>query len=106
MPEIPDLEGYHAYFNRRLPGVKVAVAAVTIPIVERAPREEFAQRLGGSVFEPVERVGKYLLFPFDSGDILVVHAMLTGRFQYCDPKERKRAKTAFVLALENGRELR
>jgi len=33
MPEIPDLEGYRAYFNRRLPGVKVAVAAVTIPIV-------------------------------------------------------------------------
>ena len=106
MPEIPDLEGYRAYFNRRLPGLKVAVAAVTIPIVVRAPREEFAQRIGGCVFEPVERVGKYLLFPFQGGDCLVVHAMLTGRFQYCDPKDRKRAKTAFVLGLENGMELR
>jgi len=28
VPEIPDLEGYRAYFNRRLPGVKVAVAEV------------------------------------------------------------------------------
>ncbi len=82
------------------------MAAVTIPIVVRAAREEFAQRLGGQVFEPVRRVAKYLLFPFENGERLVVHAMLTGRFQYCAPKERKRAKTAFVLALANGMELR
>jgi len=35
-----------------------------------------------------------------------VHAMLTGRFQYCDPAQRRRARTAFVLALDSGRELR
>jgi len=106
LPEIPDLEGYRAYFNRRLPGLKVETAAVTIPIVVRAPREEFAARLAGNVFGSVERRGKYLLFSFQSGDWLVVHPMLTGRFQYCHPKERSRAKTAFVLALENGMELR
>ena len=32
--------------------------------------------------------------------------MLTGRFQYCEPRERKRAKTTFLLGLENGKELR
>src|SRR3990172_7593001 len=106
MPEIPDLEGYRAYFNRRLPGLKVETAAVTIPIVVRAPREEFAARLAGNVFGSVERRGKYLLFSFQSGDWLVVHPMLTGRFQYCHPKERRRAKTGLVLALENGMELR
>ena len=106
MPEIPDLEGYRAYFKRRLPGLRVEAAAVTIPIVVRAPKEEFAQRLTGNTFGPLERRGKYLLFPFQSGDRLLVHPMLTGRFQYCAPEEKKRAKTAFVLALENGMELR
>jgi len=106
MPEIPDLEGYRAYFNKRLPGQKVKWAQVTIPIVVRVPREEFAMALAGRAFSPVERRGKYLLFPFEGGPWLVVHPMLTGRFQYCDPKERRRAKTAFVIALEDGQELR
>ena len=106
MPEIPDLEGYRAYFNRRLPGVGVAQAAVTIPIVVRAPKEEFAQALAGETFAEVCRRGKYLLFPFGSGRLMVVHPMLSGRFQYCDPGEKRRAKTAFVLGLDNGMELR
>ncbi|MBI1884736.1 MAG: Fpg/Nei family DNA glycosylase [Chloroflexi bacterium] len=106
MPEIPDLEGYCAYFNKRLPGLEVTQAQVVIPIVVRASREEFADALGGRTLAEMRRVGKYLLFPFDAGPYLVVHAMLTGRFQYSDPSERKRAKTAFVLSLENGKELR
>ena len=106
MPEIPDLEGYRAYFNRRLPGLRVTAATVTIPIVVRAPKEEFAARLSGNVFSPVERRGKYILFPFQSGDCLVVHPMLAGRFQYCQSSQKRQAKTAFVLGLENGMELR
>ena len=106
MPEIPDLEGYRTYFNRRLPGVRVAEAAVTIPIVVRAPKEEFAQALTGETFAEARRRGKYLLFPFQSGRLMVVHAMLSGRFQYCDPGEKRRAKTAFVLSLDSGMEIR
>ena len=106
MPEIPDLEGYRAYFNRRLPGRRVEWGQVTIPIVVRASREEFAAVLSGNTLGPVERRGKCLLFPFASGHLLVVHPMLAGRFQYCQAGEKRRAKTAFVLALEDGQELR
>jgi formamidopyrimidine-DNA glycosylase len=105
MPEIPDLEGYRAYFNARLPGQRVAHALVTIPIVVRTPRDRF-EALSGETFGELRRVAKYLLFPFRSGLMMAVHAMLTGRFQYCDPKLKRRAKTAFVLALEEGMELR
>jgi len=31
MPEIPDLEGYRAYFNKRLPGLAVESAQSVIP---------------------------------------------------------------------------
>src|SRR2546425_11917045 len=96
MPEIPDLEGYRAYFNKRLPGVRVESAEALIPWMVRAGREEFEGRMAGQVFKPVERRAKYMLFPFastgarpgESGDWLVVHAMLSGRFQYCEPKHR------------------
>ena len=106
LPEIPDLEGYRAYFNARLPGVRVSHALVTIPIVVRSAREEFAAALTGEAFAEARRQGKYLLFPFESGRLMVVHAMLTGRFQYCDPAQKRRAHTAFVLALDNGLEMR
>ena len=106
MPEIPDLEGYRGYFNRRLPGRHVEAAEALIPWMIRTGGEEFEKRMPGRVFRPVERRGKLLLFAFEGGDWLVVHAMLTGRFQYCEPKHRRRSKTAFVLRLDNGMEMR
>ena len=84
----------------------MAEARVTIPIVVRTPKEEFAEALTGDRFGEAHRIGKYLLFPFASGRVLVVHAMLTGRFQYCEPKQKVRGKTAFVLTLGNGMDVR
>jgi formamidopyrimidine-DNA glycosylase len=106
MPEIPDLEAYTAYFNRRLPGLKVEYAEMPIPWLVRAGREEFEQRIKGQVFQPVYRHGKLLMFPFESGDYFVVHAMLTGRYQYVEPSHRRRSTTAWILGLDNGMELR
>ena len=114
MPEIPDLEGYAAYFNQRLPGLAVVQAEAPIPWIVRTGREEFLERMQGQVFEPVRRVAKMLFFPFapagaspgQSGDFLVVHAMLAGRYQYTEPKTKRRSKTAWVLTLDNGLELR
>jgi formamidopyrimidine-DNA glycosylase len=107
MPELPDLEAYRSYFNRRIVGVPIEEAAVLIPLVVRAPKEEFVAVLRGNAFGPLERRGKFLLFPLERGDrTLAVHSMLTGRFQYCPPEQKRRAKTCFVLALADGHELR
>ena len=114
MPEIPDLEGYAAYFNKRLPGLTVVQAEAPIPWIVRAGREEFLERMKGHVFQPVRRVAKMLFFPFapmgarpgKGGDFLVVHAMLAGRYQYVEPKTKRRSKTGWVLTLDNGMELR
>ena len=138
MPEIPDLEGYAAYLNKRLPGVAVVEAEAPIPWMIRTGGDDFLERMKGQVFGEIGRVAKMLIFPFagnsarlgarkgahlgarkgahlgarkgarpgDSGDFLAVHAMLTGRYQYVEPKEKRRAMTAWLLRLENGMELR
>ncbi len=106
MPELPDLEAYRAFFNRRLPGVAIEEVTVRIPIVIRVPKADFIATLTGNVFGEVERRGKFLLFSLRSGDYLAIHSMLTGRFQYRQPQEKRRPKTCFVLALNNGHELR
>jgi formamidopyrimidine-DNA glycosylase len=109
MPEIPDLEGYRAYFNKRLPGLTVTGVEAPIAWMVRAGREEFEQRLVGGTFLPVQRVAKMLLFPLERGgerEFLVVHAMLAGRYQYTAPETQRPRMTAWVLKLDNGMELR
>ncbi len=107
MPELPDLEAYRSYLSRRIVGVRIEEAAVLIPLVVRAPKEEFVAALRGNAFAPIGRRGKFLLFPLERGDYtLAVHPMLSGRFQYCLSQEKRRAKTCFVLALADGHELR
>jgi formamidopyrimidine-DNA glycosylase len=106
VPEIPDLEGYRAYFNKRLPGLSMESAEAPISWMARMGRDEFEQRMKGQVWLPAYRRAKYLIYPFESGDNLVVHAMLTGRFEYVKPKEKRRAATAFILHLSNGMDFR
>lgn len=106
MPELPDLEAYRAFFNRRIPDVAIQAVTVRIPLVLRVPKDEFIATLTGNVFGEVERRGKFILFFLRSGHYLAVHPMLTGRFQYRRPQEKRQPKTCFVLALSNGHELR
>jgi formamidopyrimidine-DNA glycosylase len=106
MPEIPDLEAISGFLNQRLPGVRIERAQALIPVVFRVPRVDFEGALGGNVFGRTKRLGKFLLFDLESGHKLVVNPMLTGRFQYVAPEEKRRAKTCMVLALGDGRELR
>jgi formamidopyrimidine-DNA glycosylase len=106
MPEIPDLEAHAAYFNKRLPGVGIETAERPLAWIVRATPEEFEGRLPGQTLAKVHRHAKMLFFRLESGDFIVVHAMLTGRYQYVEPKTKMRSKTAWVLGLGNGMQLR
>ena len=106
MPEVPDLEAIRAFLNQHIVGQSVTRVDVPIPVVIRVPREEFVRLLTGDSFGEVTRYGKYLLFPLASGRVMVINAMLTGRFSYVDPKTRKHARTCIVFGLSDGCELR
>jgi formamidopyrimidine-DNA glycosylase len=106
MPEIPDLEAIRGLLNQRLPGVQIERAEFLIPVVFRVPKEEFVRTLEGNTFSETVRRGKFLLFGLASGHLLVINAMLTGRFQYVLPEKKRGARTCMVLGLANGWELR
>jgi formamidopyrimidine-DNA glycosylase len=106
MPEIPDLEAIRGFLNQRLPGVRIDRAEFLIPVVFRVPKDDFIATLEGNTFGQTERYGKFLLFELKSGHLLVINAMLTGRFQYLQPDVKRFARTCLVLGLENGWELR
>jgi len=106
MPEIPDLEAIRGFLNQRLPGVAIERAEYLIPVVFRVPKDEFVSTLPGDVFGETARRGKFLLFALRSGRVLVINAMLTGRFQYLQPDVKRRARTCLVFGLANGWDLR
>ena len=106
MPEIPELEAIKGYFTAEIAGKTIASADARIPFVFRTPAQELRETLVGDTFGPVQRHGKFLLFPLASDRVLAINPMLTGRFQYVEPKTKLRAKTCLVLGIEDGRSLR
>jgi formamidopyrimidine-DNA glycosylase len=105
MPEIPDLEAIRYFLEPRLRGNSVRSAEVRLPWLVRTGADGLAT-LVGHEFVTVHRHGKFLLFATDDDRLLVVNPMLTGRFQWAEPPERKRPMTALVLAFEDEHELR
>ena len=107
MPELPDLHNIQLFLDRELSGVAVEEVEGKQPLVIRMPTfDQFSETLRGDTFTGVRRRGKFLLFSFKSGHVLAVNPMLTGRLQYVDPGEKRLAKTCFVMALSNGKQLR
>ena len=107
MPELPDLEAIEEFLLAELVGTEVTGVEVVQAIPIRMPDPQaFAEALTSNTLRSVDRRGKFLLLGFESGHTLAINSMLTGRLQYTSPKERRRAKTCFVLNLSNGQQLR
>jgi formamidopyrimidine-DNA glycosylase len=106
MPEIPDLEAIRAFFNERILGVEITQAEAYIPYVIRTGAADFAAELTGNRFTGIERYGKFLLFALADDYVMVVNPMLTGRFSYVEPKEKKKGKLVFSITLADGKQIR
>jgi formamidopyrimidine-DNA glycosylase len=79
VPELPEVETVRASLEpalvgRRFERVEIADHRVTRPL----DPHEVAVELQGEVVEAVERRGKYLVFRFRSGRVLLIHHPMTG----------------------------
>ncbi len=107
MPELPDLEIIREILAPELTGQTITAVQVVRPLVVRdLTLRGFDHTLTGQTFASVQRRGKILLFPLQSGLTLAVNCKLAGRLQYTLPTERRLNKTHVVLQLSNGQELR
>ncbi|WXG43798.1 MAG: DNA-formamidopyrimidine glycosylase family protein [Promethearchaeati archaeon SRVP18_Atabeyarchaeia-1] len=108
MPELPDLEYLREFLTSKLIGVAVEDLKVMGPIVVRsADPEKFGESLKARRFESIRRRGKYLLFSFDSGALIVISPMLSGRLHYRTMGDFDAKKRFFLsIILEDGAEIR
>ncbi len=111
MPELPDLARVEHVLTTTVVGRRVAAARAGDPTVLRIMvPEAFPANLIGLVLASVERRGHFMRFVFGTDLVLVVNAMLVGRYQLVSSDEAMRRKDpialSFALTFDDEFELR
>lgn len=106
MPELPEVETVRrvldpAVAGRRLERVEILDGRLVRPFEPL----EVAMELEGEVVERLDRRGKYLIFRFESGRVLLVHLRMTGTFVHSDGSLPDDPYRRAVLRLDNGSDI-
>src|SRR5437588_830123 len=93
MPELPEVETVRAGLAPVLTGRTFERVEIHDPRLVR-PYEpaEVAAELEGERVAAVERRGKYLIFRFESGRVLLIHLRLTGSLRHAERIDRSRLR--------------
>ena len=80
MPELPEVETVRRGLAPHLEGARLSTVEQRRPDLRFPFPDDFAARLTGARIESLERRAKYLLARLDTGETLVAHLGMTGRF--------------------------
>ena len=109
MPELPDLVRIERVLSAALVGRTIVAARVGDPTVLRLmlPGDFPTAVVGGDV-RAIERRGHFMRFAFDDDLVLVVNAMLVGKYRLLPATAREKDPVAlgFALTFDGGTELR
>ncbi|MXZ63600.1 MAG: hypothetical protein F4Y98_08455, partial [Chloroflexi bacterium] len=97
MPEIPDLEAIRGFLAPQLAGNPVTGVDARQPWLVRTGLADL-ETIAGHAFVDVRRLGKFLLLTSDDGRVLVINPMLTGRFHWAQPGDKRTPAPAGTLS--------
>lgn len=93
--------------GRRIKTAEVKGSKNAMRVIRRhGKRKEFTSRLVGTKIQRVERRGKYLLLFLDSGDAVVTHFGMSGRFQRGTGRVALPPHTHVIMTFQQGGDLR
>jgi formamidopyrimidine-DNA glycosylase len=81
MPELPEVETVRRGLQPTLEGARLVHVLARRPDLRFPLPQDFAHRLTGAVILALRRRAKYLRAELDSGETLVMHLGMTGRFE-------------------------
>jgi len=81
MPELPEVETVRRGLEPTLKGARLARVEARRPDLRFPLPQDFVHRLTGATIEALDRRAKYLLARLDTGETLVMHLGMTGRFE-------------------------
>jgi formamidopyrimidine-DNA glycosylase len=97
MPELPEVETVRRGVERHVVGRRIeSVEVGRERTVRRTSRRALIDGLTGAAIVDARRRGKYLLFPLDTGDEVMVHLRMSGRLLVCAPTDPRPAHTHVV----------
>ena len=103
MPELPDLAHVESVLRPALVGRRIAAARTGDPLVLRVMvPEPFPGLLVGRTFTDVSRRGHFMRFALDDEMVLVINAMLVGRYRLLAPPPRDPRALGLAVQLEGG----
>ena len=107
MPELPEVETIRRELEKEVVGKKVKTVEVSgTRTVKRQKKAEFKTGLEGAKINGVQRKGKYLLLPLDTGSVLVVHLGMSGQLLRAVPKDPVTKHTHVTISFTQGGQLR
>jgi formamidopyrimidine-DNA glycosylase len=114
MPELPEVETVRRGLEPALVGARIDAVEQRRPDLRFPLPERFAERLQGQEVTALGRRAKYLLADLSSGEVLVMHLGMTGRFlvkqngfvftpgEFYEEAGGERAHDHVVFRLSNG----
>lgn len=108
MPELPEVETVVRALRRPLLGRTITEVRNYWPrhIATPSSLGALQQRIHGRRITAVNRRGKYLLFPLDDGQTLIIHLKMSGHLAVVSNNTPADKYAHTIFALENGHELR
>lgn len=106
MPELPEVEHVVRALRGAVAGQRILAAEINLSRILAAPTAAtFKRKIRGARIDGVSRRGKYIIFQLDSGDVLLVHLRMTGKFLCVGPDQPLPAYPHVVFYLEDERRL-
>ena len=107
MPELPEVEVIRRGLLPHVKGRRVIEVRFSgKQLRSLVPIELMQTKLVGATIEDVNRKAKYLLFPTDSGDLLIIHLGMTGKLGVCKQGQQQATHDHVFFLFDDGTELR
>ncbi|MCA9936564.1 MAG: bifunctional DNA-formamidopyrimidine glycosylase/DNA-(apurinic or apyrimidinic site) lyase [Ardenticatenaceae bacterium] len=107
MPELPEVEMVARGLRGSLIGQMITEVRCYWPRhMDGLSVTEMQRRVHGRSIQAIGRRGKYLLFPLDDGQTLIIHLRMSGRLSVVAANSPTDKHTHTIFSLNNGRELR
>ncbi|MDY0214220.1 MAG: bifunctional DNA-formamidopyrimidine glycosylase/DNA-(apurinic or apyrimidinic site) lyase [Bacilli bacterium] len=105
MPELPEVETVKKILNTFLPESEIIDVIVYKKGIIIGDVPSFKKALIGRTFKEVERIGKYLIFTFDTNLIMLSHLRMEGKFIEILPGNNDSRYAHVIFVLKDGRRL-
>ena len=105
MPELPEVETVARSLKDAVVGLRTETLTILRSGIFLSPPETFGKHMQGQTVRSVSRKGKYILFRFGNGCLLVAHLRMTGKFVLAEAGTKRHPHDRLFFGLNDGRRL-